>query len=145
MADIYIEDHDPLPTPYQLTDLGIASRPSSGPDGREFNFGDLKRLTDGGQAAIGTDANVTLTVGTDDETQRHSGTLTADRTITLSTIGAYSGAKFHIYRTGGGAFNLDIDDGGASPPGTLKALVQDTWGIFVYTGSAWMICAYGAL
>jgi hypothetical protein len=92
-----------------------------------------------GYQTIATDAAVTLTVGVDAEHIRHSGTLTADRAITLATAGAYAGASFLITRTGSGAFNLDVGTG------PLKSLATATWAEFVYTGSAWYLAAYGAL
>ncbi len=93
----------------------------------------------GGYLAIATDADATLTVGTSAENVRHTGTLSADRAITLSTTNAFSGARFRITRTGGGAFNLNVGTG------PLKALATNTWAEFIYDGSAWYLAAYGAL
>ena len=59
--------------------------------------------------------------------------------MTLSTTNAYSGARFRISRTGGGAFTLDVGTG------PLKALATNTWGEFVYDGAAWRLGASGAL
>ncbi len=67
----------------------------------------------------------------------HTGTLTADRLVTLSTTFAYPGFKHKIVRTGSGAFNLDV--------GGLKNLVQNTWCEVTYNGSAWYLSGYGAL
>lgn len=86
-----------------------------------------------------TDADVTLTVGTDAERIRHAGTLTADRAVTLATAGVAAGAVFRITRTGGGAFNLNVGTG------PLKALATNTWATFVYDGAAWYLAEYGAL
>ena len=88
---------------------------------------------------INADADVTLTVGTDAERIRHTGTLTADRSVTLAVAGAVAGAVFRITRTGGGAFNLNIGTG------PLKALATNTWATFVYDGAAWYLAEYGAL
>lgn len=91
------------------------------------------------QATIATDADVTLTVGTNAERIRHTGTLTADRSVTLATAGAVAGAIFRITRTGTGSFSLNVGTG------PLKALATNTWAEFVYDGSAWYLAAYGAL
>lgn len=90
-----------------------------------------------GHRLISTDAGGSLTVGTDPWRVRHTGTLTADRTITLNTAGAVAGATFRITRTGGGAFNLSI--------GGLKNLATNTWAAVVYDGAAWYLAEYGAL
>lgn len=88
---------------------------------------------------INTDADVTLTVGTDAERIRHTGTLTANRAITLATAGVAAGAVFRITRSGGGAFNLNIGTG------PLKALATNTWATVIYDGAAWYLAEYGAL
>lgn len=99
----------------------------------------VKTYTDGGYAEVATDAIFTLTAGTDAQNIQHTGTLTADRIVTLATAGTYAGANFLITRTGGGAFNLDVGTG------PLKSLATDTWAKFVYDGAAWYLAAYGAL
>ena len=84
------------------------------------------------------DANVTLVIGTDAETQRFSSTLTANRTVTLPATG-YDGAKFRIVRTGLGAFTLDV--------GGLKTIPNST-AAFVdvqHDGTAWRLTGYGTL
>ena len=91
----------------------------------------------GGYATVATDAIFTLTIGTSAENIRHTGTLTNNRVVTLSTTDAYAGARFRITRTGGGAFNLDI--------GGLKNLATNTWCEVTFDGSAWYLSAYGAL
>ncbi|RFC66438.1 hypothetical protein DYI37_03065 [Fulvimarina endophytica] len=89
------------------------------------------------QATVTTDAAFTLTYGTSAEEQRHTGTLTADRTITLATSGAVNGARFRVTRTGPGNFNLSL--------GGLKNLATNTWAEVVYDGTAWYLAAYGTL
>lgn len=84
-----------------------------------------------------TNANATWTPLTSAPTVRHTGTLTADRTITLSTTNAYAGLRARYTRTGSGAFNLSI--------GGLKNLIQNTWCEVTYDGSGWFLSAYGAL
>ena len=51
------------------------------------------RRTTPGQQTVATNANYTLTVLVNAENQRHTGTLTANRTVTLSTTNAYAGAS----------------------------------------------------
>lgn len=91
-----------------------------------------------GQLTIATDANATLTVGSTAPFVKHTGTLTADRTLTLSTTGASSGDWFEITRTGTGAFNLIIGS-------ALKNLAVNTWCRVAFDGAAWYLSAYGAL
>lgn len=67
----------------------------------------------------------------------HTGTLTADRTITLGTANAATGAAIRVTRTGSGAFNLSV--------GGLKNLATAEWCEVVYNGSAWALAAYGTL
>jgi hypothetical protein len=98
--------------------------------------GDNLVSTDNGDAAK------TLTVHVDDTTQRWNTPLTAARAVTLSTTGAYRGAKFRIVREAGatGAFNLNIGTG------PLKALAAaSTWAEVEYDGTAWRLTANGSL
>jgi hypothetical protein len=85
------------------------------------------------------DTSQTLTVGTDATTQRWATTLTANRTVTLSTTGAINGDRFRIVRTGLGAFTLDV--------GGLKTIPSATaaWVDVEFTGSAWVLTGYGTL
>lgn len=83
------------------------------------------------------DADVTLTVGTDAQTQRFATTLTSNRTVTLGT--GHLGAKYRIVRTGLGAFTLDV--------GGLKTIANST-AAFVdveHDGTAWRLTGYGTL
>lgn len=84
-----------------------------------------------------SDADFTLTWGSNGETIKHTGTLTADRAVTLSTSGAVKGARWRITRTGSGDFNLNVGTG------PLKALRQNMWGEFEYDGSAWFLAEHG--
>jgi hypothetical protein len=90
-----------------------------------------------GQATVASDANYTVTWFTSKKYQKHTGTLTANRTVTLSTTGAVPGATFRFTRTGGGAFTLSI--------GGLKSLATNTWCDVTFDGSAWYLSASGAL
>lgn len=87
------------------------------------------------------DANVALSVGNDSATQRFATALTANRTITLSTVGAWDGAWFQIVRSGLGAFTLDVGGLKTLPSGVAAyAEVQ-------YSGpaAAWILVSYGTL
>lgn len=87
------------------------------------------------------DASVTLTPGIDAAVQRFATTLTANRAITLSTVGAWDGAMFTIVRTGLGLFTLDV--------GGLKTLPSNTaaWCdvAFDFNGRVWRLVRYGTL
>jgi hypothetical protein len=84
-----------------------------------------------------TDADVTVTAGTDAESQRLNAPLTANRTVTLA--GGWDGARFRFTRSSGGtgAFNWNI--------GGLKILAVSTWCTVVHDGTAWYLEAAGAL
>jgi hypothetical protein len=96
-----------------------------------------RRASRSGAQTVATDAAFTLTTLTSAEEQKHTGTLTANRTVTLSATNAHTGSRFRITRTGSGAFNLDI--------GGLKNLATNTWCEVIYDGAAWYLAAYGAL
>ena len=88
------------------------------------------------------DADATLTVGTSERTSRWATTLTADRTATLSTTGAYTGARFRVIRTEAATGNFSLIVAGAA---TLIRLAVGQWADFEYTGSAWILVASGNL
>jgi len=85
------------------------------------------------------DANVTLTVAGDSGIQRFATTLTANRTVTLSTTGAVNGNRFRIVRTGLGAFTLDVG-GLKTIPSATAAFVDVS-----FNGTAWVLTGYGLL
>jgi hypothetical protein len=123
----------PASTPGQMifcSDLG-------GGGGQLVSDGARWQRVSAGQQTITTDANATLTPLANAEEQRHTATLTASRTITLSTTNAYPGARFRLARSGGGAFALSI--------GGLKSVATNSWAEAVYNGTSWYISAYGAL
>jgi hypothetical protein len=136
---------------FRLRSYTIASLPSASPAGQMIHCSDLgggggqlnsdgaawRRVSRGGQQAVASDADFTLAVLANAEEQRHTGTLTADRAVTLSATNAYAGARFRLARTGGGAFSLSF--------GGLKNLAADTWAEAVHDGSAWYLAAYGGL
>lgn len=116
----------------QCSDLGGGAGPIVG-DGTGW-----QRLTEG-YATVSSDAAFSLQHLVNAVNIRHTGTLTANRAVTLSTTGARAGARFKITRTGSGAFNLQIGTG------PLKNLIQNTWCEVVFDGSAWYLAQYGAL
>jgi len=85
------------------------------------------------------DVAFTLTPGTSPHHTRHTGTMTADRAVTLSTTGALVGLSYRISRTSGGAFNLNVGTG------PLKALAAGQWCEVVYDGSTYYLSAFGSL
>lgn len=115
----------------QCSDLGGGAGPLVGDGTGWLHAGQ------GGHTTVASNAAFTLTPLTSAPNILHTGALTANRTVTLSTTNARPGSWFAITRTGAGAFNLDI--------GGLKSLVQNTWCVVKYDGSAWFLAAYGAL
>lgn len=124
---------------------------SPAPNGSLADFGTIRRIHkfDGKYRSvalntyqtISADANETLTPYSSGHIVRHTGTLTADRTITLATSGAVPGVtRFRITRTGGGGFNLNVH-----ATGPLRAMAQNTWAEFVYDGSDYFVAAAGTL
>lgn len=80
------------------------------------------------------DVNGSLTVGT---STRHNtfATLTADRTISLSLVGATAGSVFELRRSGG-AFNAIIQNGvGGS---TIDTMAANAYSKFVFDGTNWV-------
>jgi hypothetical protein len=90
-------------------------------------------------ATTNSDSDVTLTTLASSPIRRHNGTLTADRTVTLSANNAHAGARFRIIRTGGGAFNLNVGTG------PLKALATNQWCDVEHDGTNWVLTAFGSL
>ncbi|MDQ6436533.1 DUF2793 domain-containing protein [Mesorhizobium sp. LHD-90] len=136
---------------FRLRSYTVGTLPSASPAGQMVHCSDLgggggqvnsdgsawRRVSRGGQQTVSSDADITLTVLTSAEEQRHTGTLTANRTVTLSAANVYAGARFRLTRTGGGAFNLSF--------GALKNLATNNWAEAVHDGSAWYLAAYGTL
>jgi hypothetical protein len=87
------------------------------------------------------DSDATLTSIGSLQTNFWQSPLTANRSVTLSTTGAFSGARFRITRTASatGAFNLDVGSG------PLKALSAGQWCDVEWDGSAWRLTASGSL
>lgn len=85
------------------------------------------------------DANFTLTPGVTPYETVHAGTITANRTCTLSTAGVEHGDKFRLVRTGAGAFTISF--------GGLKNLAQNTAAVATYSApaAAWLLTEYCTL
>jgi hypothetical protein len=98
--------------------------------------GSAWRRVSPGQQTVSSNAAFTLTPLTSAEEQKHTGTLTADRAVTLSATNGYAGARFRIKRTGGGAFNLTV----AHADGTANIATGGS-ATFVYDGAAWYLAA----
>ena len=93
----------------------------------------------GSQQTIATGGAFTLTPGTSPYHTLHTGTMTADRAVTLTTTGALIGLSYKITRTSTGAFNLNVGTG------PLKALAANTWCEVAFDGTAYYLAAYGTL
>lgn len=135
---------------FRLRSYTIATLPTASPAGQVIQCSDLgggagELVSDGaawrrvnpGQQNVTSNADFTLTPLTSAEIQRHTGTLTGDRTITLSPTRAYAGARFLISRTGSGNFNLIV--------GGLVNLAQNTFCEVAYDGAAWYLSKAGLL
>lgn len=85
------------------------------------------------------DASVTIVPGVDAPTQQFATPLTTNRTVTLSSTNAFTGASFRVVRTAAatGASTLNV--------GGLKTLAAGEWAVVEYTGSAWLLTGFGAL
>lgn len=84
------------------------------------------------------DPNPTLYVGVNFPVLRMDAAMRVNRTVTLSTTGAYQGARFEIYQSGGGAFTRSIG-GLKTIPASTDAKVE-----VVYDGVAWRLNNYAA-
>jgi parallel beta-helix repeat protein len=84
------------------------------------------------------DASVTVTCLTDPDTTLYNTPLTANRTVTLSTIGAWNGAKFRTVRTANatGASTLTVGS---------KALAAGQWVEHTFAAGTWVETAFGSL
>ena len=84
------------------------------------------------------DAAATLDMRTSEQTNVWNTPLTANRAVTLTTTGAFEGAKFRVVRTAAatGAFNLTVAG---------KNLAAGQWADVEYDGAAWFLTAFGSL
>lgn len=85
------------------------------------------------------DADATLTVFSSFTTNEWRSPFTANRTVTLGTTNAFSGARFRVVRSTSatGAFDLNV--------GGLKILAAGQWCDVEYNGSGWRMTAFGSL
>jgi len=113
------------------------SLPSTATSGARIVFNDWVAEKD--ISANRGDADVTLVVGVDEPVQRFMTSLSANRTITLSSTGAKKGDTFRIVRTGTGAFTLDVG-GLKTIPAYTQATVDVMWG-----GSVWVLTGYAKI
>lgn len=88
------------------------------------------------------DASVTVQCGLDAETQVFQTALTANRTITFSSTGAYNGCRFRVIRneTATGAFNLSTVTGGSN---ATLALINQYADVEFLVG-VWRVTAFGS-
>lgn len=85
------------------------------------------------------DTNVTLQVDVTAPTIVFSTTLTVNRTVNLSTVGAKNGDSFKIVRSGLGLFTLDITGIKVIPSATAASVEV------MYDGAAWILTDYSLL
>lgn len=95
-----------------------------------------------GGTSVG-DASVTLTVGSSYVKQFWQNALTAERTATLSTTGAWQGAEFYLQRdeVAGGAFSLEVLVGSTR----LTRLAPGEWCRVAFNGTTWLVAGFGTL
>lgn len=84
-----------------------------------------------------SNTNMTLTPLVNAPTQIMQGTLSANRTVTLSTVNAYPGARFRTKREAGGALVSLLVNG--------LGLGLNSWADFEYDGTQWVQTASGGL
>lgn len=83
------------------------------------------------------DSAMTLQALVNSPTQVLRGAITANRTLTISTTRAYSGAKFRIKREASGLFGIII--------GSLGTLNLSSWMDMEFDGTQWVQTASGGL
>lgn len=107
-------------------------------------FNQVYRILSGTMPSVSDDngdADVTLKAGSSALTQKFATALTADRTVTLSNVQAFRGARFRVVREAGatGAFNIDVG------PGVKTLTAAGQWAEVEYDGTAWIVTAAGSL
>ena len=106
-------------------------------DGTNAAVGDERYYFYATSLTVATDADFTVYHGRVASRLFHTGTLTANRTVTLGTDGAAEGDSFEFTRSGAGAFNLSI--------GGLATLATKGWCKVTYRSGAWVLAQYGTL
>ena len=112
------------------------TRPDSNSDTNTTDISGNAIVTDNTPDTVG-DADKTLTVGSSHNIQTWNTTLTADRTVTLSTVGAMNGDRWTIYRTAGGDYNLII--------GSVQTTGIKSMTVVEYRDGAWRLVSYTPL
>lgn len=92
-----------------------------------------------GVSADRGDASVVLRADQDAPTQRFATPLSADRTVSLATAGAYPGARFRVVRTGLGAHRLDVGGLRDLPPNRAGFVEVE------FDGASWVLVGAGTL
>lgn len=87
------------------------------------------------------DTDAEIEFGRNSGLQSYEADLTADRTLTLSSIGQQNGSAFRIVRLDNGAFNLAIKQGTT----TIITLAARQWVDIVSNGLTWTLSAVGSL
>lgn len=121
----------------QAADLAWCSDLGGGASPVIYDGAKWTRLRAGGMGIVNTDVDFTIEMLTNSPTIRHTGTLTANRVMTLGTTQVWQGARIRVTRIGAGAFTLDV--------GGVKSLATNTWCDVEYDGAAWRLLAYGTL
>lgn len=88
------------------------------------------------------DNDWTYTQGVTPRTLNQTTTLTANRVLTLGTIGAGAGSVVRVARPSSGAFTYTVKDGSGT---TIKALSTGQWVECLFNGSAWQSIGSGSL
>ncbi len=92
---------------------------------------------DKGVENIRGDADVTIDMGTGAKNQIFGTSLTADRTVTLSTTNANYGDTIRFVRYAGGSFNLNI--------GGIKTLAANQYCTIMWSGFTYRLLEFGDL
>jgi hypothetical protein len=110
---------------------------ASGTPGTWATFASANQMS---SLSVVGDADATITPLSSRNVQYFNTALTTNRTVTLSTTGAYNGLRFRVVRTAAATGASTIDVGGLK---TLTAAGQ--WCEVVYNGSAYVLIGYGTL
>lgn len=106
----------------------------AGSPGTWVPFGETPTLQ-----TIATNADFSLNPASSPRETLHTGTLTADRAVTLVTTGAQKGQSFRITRTGSGLFNLNVGSG------PLAAMKPFDVAEFIFDGTAWYLASHSEI
>lgn len=133
-----------------LKEVGVYNYPTEVPFtliGTGFELAVLGKITNlplfGTTATNGT---VTLKANSSSPIIEDTAVLTADRTTNFNTDNVTRDSEFLYKRTGSGAFNRNLVNGGAGA-GTMKALITNTWARIKFDAVSgnFKLLSYGAL